>query len=883
MSNYFTFKRTAIIFSSIFFVALFTWFFLFQKSYRSPFSSIHPIEAIPNHASIIIEFDNYYFLRDTLAKMPYSREMKGFSLVKKMSDDFKLFREIFSKHDDFQSLLIQGKVAASFHLTGGSNVDYLYVFKNKKKRLKVKELLSHFKYKESQRGGQKVYQLELENTKITIADFKGLFLISKHAYLVESGMQQLKSTSTNLWNKDQLKYKRNSPRKKNQVDLFVMFENLGSFANPFFQKNIPTYFENFSHYASSGHWVLDFQYEGIKIDGKLKPNFGNTLLQDVTSNTKKNNISSISILPDNLSYVFRQNIDKDQVGKNESKDFRKYFAPWVGEEWMIGRTEVFTRNAKAERFVVFHSKDIDKTKVHLEKMIQENGELKQWLYQTYPIKQVALNNLVLPHSKQGEVNIRNPYFTFVGDYVVFAGSGKVLESWIDNIIINETFAESLPVMQASSHFKEDAPMNFYWNNISSQRFFQKIINASNSSIKKQIKKLKSFPMVSFSAQWEKDHLATQGFVVHNKNVKESAKVRWRSNFKIELTTPPKALYNDERGIYEILVQDVSNTLYMLNEDGREIWRKELESPVQSDFHCIRTAETNGNVILFNTLDKIHMIDFEGDPQNQFPLKIKSRATNGLTVAKFAENDFGIFVATQSKNILGFNQKGIPIKGWEDIQVKEVYHPIQHFQTKEEDYFLVHNQFGDICFYDKNGDEGFSKKNYALKEPPLCILSDSLINCFYVSDKKGYMQKVCIGDEEDVLKENMDKSHQGGFFASGDFNSDHNIDFVQVKENDVKLNYQLIDSFNISGNHFVPCTPDEVFTVQSENQKQPVIGLVCKKKNRIYLLDHQLNQHPDFPLEGDSKFQLVPLFSKDTNVLLVGNKNQVIAYELPEDY
>ena len=74
-------------------IALFVWFFLIQDTYRNPFASVQPIEAIPQNTPIILEFDDYYMLRHEVAKMPYADEMSSAFFVKKMSEDLSNYLE----------------------------------------------------------------------------------------------------------------------------------------------------------------------------------------------------------------------------------------------------------------------------------------------------------------------------------------------------------------------------------------------------------------------------------------------------------------------------------------------------------------------------------------------------------------------------------------------------------------------------------------------------------------------------------------------------------------------------------------------------------------------------------------------------------------------
>ena len=127
MRNIFKLNKTIAFLSLFFIMAFVIWFFFIQSSYRTPFSKVHSIEAIPNNAGIIAEFQNYFLLRYALTNMPYSDELKDVFFVKKMSDDFAYLEKLFANDENHRKLLIENSITASIHLSGTSDADFLYV------------------------------------------------------------------------------------------------------------------------------------------------------------------------------------------------------------------------------------------------------------------------------------------------------------------------------------------------------------------------------------------------------------------------------------------------------------------------------------------------------------------------------------------------------------------------------------------------------------------------------------------------------------------------------------------------------------------------------------------------------------------------------------
>ena len=74
-------------------------------------------------------------LRHEVAKMPYADEMSGAFFVKKMSEDFRIIRQLFAENKNHLQLLLNSPITAGLHLSGKSEVDFLYVLQDEKKKL----------------------------------------------------------------------------------------------------------------------------------------------------------------------------------------------------------------------------------------------------------------------------------------------------------------------------------------------------------------------------------------------------------------------------------------------------------------------------------------------------------------------------------------------------------------------------------------------------------------------------------------------------------------------------------------------------------------------------------------------------------------------------
>ncbi len=863
------------------------WFFFIQETYRNPFASVLSIEAIPQNTAIILEFDDYYMLRHEVAKMPYADDMSGAFFVKKMSEDFRVIRQLFSKSKNHIQLLLNSPITTGLHLSGKSDVDFLYVLKDEKSVFNLQELLDKFPARKSIANQNTVYRLEIaKGKKYTIAVYQDLIMISKYAYLVENAMQQLKSPANNLLGDERLNFSKKTKRSEHQIEVSVLFENLKAFANPFLDKNATRYLNFFSKNITSGHWILDFQKEGVSMQGCLKTKKGNVSIEKLFSNSRITNSKSADILPKNVGYFFRHSLKGLSENNNSTQKtpglFEKKFLPWIGEEWLIGRTEIFTQKMRAEKFIAYEIKEgQNKMAQHyLEKWTDSLGVTNSWDYQTYNIRQIATDNLPVPFATDEFLILKKPCYAFIDDYVVFSGAPRILENWIDQFVTNQTLASHVPYLKMKGIGGANGVAEFYWNSRMANQFLKNSFDAKEKSAKSQIDLWENFPVLGLNTIWENKEFVTNGYLFYEKENKDKAKVKWRTALKKKAITQPFAILNDEKGAYDILIQDEDLRLYLLNQDGEIVWEKLLTSQIQSEIFAANFFEDSSSGILFNTLDKIYLLDLEGNDKNDFPLKLSSPASNGLLLADFGEDDFGIYIACENEIIYGFDKMGIPLSGWNSIEgAGRINVPLKHFETEDMDFIVAINSEGSVFSFGKDGFVEMESANVSVKNNhPLYFQLGKLKTQMAIVNENGEAKVFNLLQKGKITSPPSRGNQDNYKFASADFGGDNFSDFAVLKNNNLEIQYYHQDKFQNFGNYQFSNPQDAIFPVQSKNMGKAKIGSLCKKQNQIFLFDKKGQLHPDFPLAGTTQFELVNLFSDDKNAILVADGEQVVVYE-----
>ena len=112
---------------------------------------------------------------------------------------------------------------------------------------------------------------------------------------------------------------------------------------------------------------------------------------------------------------------------------------------------------------------------------------------------------------------------------------------------------------------------------------------------------------------------------------------WESRLDHSFDFKPKILINHVTQEKEIFIQDRENFIYLINSSGRILWKIKLESQILSDIYQIDYYKNGKLQYLFNTETKIHLIDRNGNNVENYPVTLRSPATNGIAVFDYEKN------------------------------------------------------------------------------------------------------------------------------------------------------------------------------------------------------------------------------------------------------
>ncbi len=489
----------------------------------------------------------------------------------------------------------------------------------------------------------------------------------------------------------------------------------------------------------------------------------------------------------------------------------------------------------------------------LKRIAQNTGSKKVIKHNNYEISKINNESFVPDVFGDAFAIIKNNYYTFIGDYVVFANS----ESSLINLI---NFFETGKTLDLNDNFKS------FTDNISSKSNLLLYIKPGSllgrrneyltGNIAKQLELNKnvvgSFQGIAMQVSVGDDLSYTSFYIKHGKTHHEEDLALWKVHLDDEIVWGPYLVNDHQTKKENIIIFDKLGNVYLINSDGNIMWKKKLDAVPMSNIFQVDYYKNGKIQYLFSTENFIYLIDKKGRSVTGFPKKLHSTATNGVVVFDYLNNrDYRLLVAQSDKRVYNYTIKGKEVKGWKQPRMQNVVtEPITRLLANKKDYIIISDIENEIKIVDRKGKRriklsgSFSKA----KHSNYYVNRTNSKGIIITTDEKG--QLVYISSSGKLKYTNFGSFSPEHFFLYEDFNGDNSEDFIFIDGNSLKVfdrfkkelfSYKFVSEITIKPSFF------------NIGKKQHVLGVVADKERTIYLFDNKGNIIISKGLVGETPF------------------------------
>lgn len=467
------------------------------------------------------------------------------------------------------------------------------------------------------------------------------------------------------------------------------------------------------------------------------------------------------------------------------------------------------------------------------------------------------------------LGINADYALVYDEYLILANNEIVLKDFYLNqkssslLLKNPEYATHLSEVNAQSNI--DLLIN-NTNLLSQNEHF--LNDEIIEPFKKNIGYFNKAKFISFQINATNDkNYITNLHISFNINANKKTELLWELPLDTIINSKPQIVFNTSINQNCIMVQDVSNQVYLINNEGKILFKTPVYGKIISPIHEI-DAFKNGKIqYLFNTNTQIYLIDDNGKTLQGYPLWIPTSTNYPIQVNDYLKDkSYQIFTIGKYYKIWCYNIQAKLLGGWNP---KNYYpNPIQNIQSftfRNELICYLINEKGKLNFFNING-KRFSSfgldTNAVYKYLKHQVIDTNYIKFYYLDSSNVFKVidfKADIPTKNSILKSiNTIPIH--------DFNLNTEQYFTTKTSNNISI-------FNSQGNLMFSKKWTDTLDIQLEmiqKNKTKLYSYIDLRNGKIYLENYKNKSVESFPLNANYYYTFGQLMNDDNLFLITSN-------------
>jgi hypothetical protein len=891
--------------------------YMYIKQSKAPIS--YSLNAVPANSALILQTKNATALFDKLSKTNIIwEELKSTSYFSQLHQRLEVLDSVMRNNSEVSEIIASNPLIVSFHKSGAESFDFLYLLNLPP----IKNISFVNDVIVSSGGVVEVKSRRYEQEEIYSARFhginstfqytliQGIFIGSFSGILIEDAIRQLHN-GTPISREKTFAKVYETVGEKVDGNIFINYQSFTEVLKTITGDLGKQAIQPLSKFAGWSAVDVNLRPNILMLNGFTHSSDSIDYYLNLFKRQKPQQLDVLRIVPTNtavlsvlsfsnyasfhkefLSYQDRikRKINGNEVLKELNSKYQvniqKSIIEHIGSEMAVGIAELAQQEFSNKCFAIVKTTSIEDAisgikeveeainKVNNQKKIEEK-------YHDYIIGKILLDaNFFDAVFGSLFSAIDKPYYTVIGRYIVLANSLEQLKEIVDRFEQERTLAKDSNFKQFADNLSDESNVFVYSNIARSPELYTRYLNQTFSeTVVQHTDLLRKFEAVAFQFISGNDMFFTNFSLKHNPVYKEEKTTLWEFQLEGELAMKPKIVINHNDNTKEIFVQDTEHNIYLISNTGKKLWSKNIGANIIGEVHQVDALKNGKLQYLFNTSEKLYLIDRNGNDVIGFPVKLKENTNVALSLMDYDNNkDYRIIIPCGEK-IVNYKITGEPVQGWmfENAEANIAY-PIQHVSLSGKDYLITIDVNGKVYVFDRKGQARLVLKeklklpkngNFHL-EKGIDLKSTFII----ITDDSGNIQKLSLTDELDLIS--MDEMSNDHFFDYKDLDNDKQREYIFAdekflrvydKNKNKKIEYEFSGKIQNAIQYFM--FPDNTGK----------IGVVIKENQEIYLFKENGTLFEGMPLKGSTPFTISDINGDNQFDLIVGNGRNLFAYSL----
>ena len=671
------------------------------KAYKNTLDTKNnPLSIIPTNSSLILQLNNLNQTTKNLNKYDIWDEVSSINIFENFEVKINNLNSIFQEN---VNVFNSNCMHISLCKTGSNHSDFLYVtnFSNKENK-DLETIVSLFGNVNgfNTYDNKKIFHIN-NNEKIEyIAFYKDILFFSPSKLLIENTIKQIPSNES-LLNVPSFSNTYNTINKSANINLYINYNSILDLSKIYFKNlNIPP---NFSEWVSTD---IKFKNNAIISSGFSSINKLNKNFTDIFNGQNPEKIEIINLIPKTTSFLLCLGYNKNKILFENRKQYleeHNNFWSWnkkikqISDSSGVNYFELFSQlEHEAGSFSISVNSNINNnfTYIKNKNALKTIGIIQNLILNKSKYLGMTINECKDPYLTKtlfsDKLNFKSPYFTIIEDFFIFSGSKAGIKYIIENYKAGNTLSKSKHFNRSNNYLSSKSNFLLYLNlgrllpelkNNLIHRYKSELIFNEDS-----IRNLTAF---SIQMSVAKNLLLNNINIFYDDKFQENLKEEWFVQLDSSIATTPYFVNNHFTKQKMIIVQTQSNRVYALDNEGKVIWNKLIDSKIIGKINSIDVYNNNKYQCLFNTQDQIHIIDRNGNYVDGFPMNLPTKTLLGHSLLDYNNKKrYRIMIVGENNQIYNFNAKGKKVIGWKYSKNNDVIiNSIRHFKVNTKDYLL----------------------------------------------------------------------------------------------------------------------------------------------------------------------------------------------------
>ena len=782
------------------------------------------LSYIPENSSIIIKANSLESLKSTVKSNSLIQELLQYSQIQDLNQKLSPISYLKPENECFISL--------SKDKNDSLEISFISHFKTSVFELdSIPNVISEtFTSKD-----RSISKLTLDNSIFYSTINDSILFISNRLKLVEN------STDENTLDSEALRLLKITNDNKS-VSVFINLKH---------QSLIPFLFKDKTLNASqfSNYLLLDgdISQNDVFLNGLTKASDSTKSLINIFKNTipQENKIAQIIPFDSDyfLSFTFNDlKLFEEQLSKHrDSNSFAEELQPFE----TIIEAGFFEKDTN--RAIILQSIDAQTTQ-------EQFSQNKNSTFRSVDIYAWENPNLISDIFKPLIPATSISYYANIDDFFILTEDLSFLETIIANFQNNTTLSETNRFKDLMLNLSDESSLFIYANN----KALNTVLNLNFNDDKNL--KISEYKTSALQCIYDTNFAHVSAIFKTNKSKAKNNTVTEDLNITLDapLLNQPQLVSNHTNNQKDIAVQDINNNLYLISNQGKIFWKKQLDGEIIGEIEQIDMYKNGRLQLAFATQDKVYVLDRNGKDVSPFPLKFKDKITQPLSVFDYDNKRNYRLLVTQGKQLQMYDQKGKIVSGFKYTSAKNtITTQPKHFRISRKDY-IVFADGNTLEVLDRVG-----KRRVNVKEAIDFSGNEIYLykNNFSTTNSRGELLEI---NQKGVVK------HQ-----NLNLNEKHTITttsktLVTLSDNKLTIKTKTINL------DFGDYTAPKIFYIQDKIYVT-VTDLQAKK---VYIFDSQAKPIHNFPVYGNSTIEMDDMDNDQSiEVIVKDQDNSIIVYKI----